>query len=295
MDYSLDLYTYRVSCMDTIMLGEAFLHVLTHTQEAPEHTASRDQSKRSHATSPPEATSTQLTSRSPLTPRASRAARPEGREKPGHRLFSVPSTALGIPSCSVENCWGVEHYVSGSCPSFCKAYPDLQLAGDTLRGPHHTHNLAHLISQSHGPFLQSQDLGSLEPFEETAQELDCPAKPDEGYLVIESLRSAGSEPRLTNSMLNGYLETQLMEVYRQHMQDSLARCASSSLTASVVVPALVPANLSMSDEQATKEGDGLNSSTSHDSVHYLSTCSAPPTSHFSSPVLRISYTPESKS
>ncbi|XP_036436822.1 protein CXorf21 [Colossoma macropomum] len=276
------------------MLGEAFLHVLKYTQEGPEHTACRDQNTHLQATPPPETTMTQLTFKSPLTPRALRAARPEGREKPGHCLTSTPSMALSIPTCSVENHWEMEHYISGSCPSICKAYPDLQLAGDTLRGPHHLHNPAHLISQSHGPLLQSQDLGSLEAFNETGQEVDCPAKPDEGYLVIESIQGPGSEPRLTNSMLNGYLETQLMEVYRQHMQDSLARCASSSLTASVV-PALVHANLSKSHGHKAIQEDGLNSSSSQDSLRYLSTCSAPPTSHFSSPVLRISYPQEPKS
>ncbi|KAL7834256.1 hypothetical protein SRHO_G00285030 [Serrasalmus rhombeus] len=273
------------------MLGEALLHVLNYTQEGPERTACRDQHTHLQATSPPETAMTQLTSRSPLIPRALRA---EGREKLGHRLTSTPSMALSIPTCSVETHWEMENYISGCCPSICKDYPDLQLAGDTLRVPHHTHNPAHLISQSHGPLLQSQDLGSLEAFDETGQEVDCPAKPDEGYLVIESIRGPGSEPRLTNSMINGYLETQLMEVYRQYMQDSLARCASSSLTASVV-PGLVPANLSKSHGHKTIQEDGLNSSSSQDSVRYLSTCSAPPTSHFSSPVLRISYPQEPKS
>ncbi|KAL7838882.1 hypothetical protein AOLI_G00272860 [Acnodon oligacanthus] len=273
------------------MLGEAFLHLLNYTQEGPESSACRDQNTHLQASSPPETTMTPLTSRSPLTPRASRA---EGREKPGHRLTSAPSMALSIPTCRVETHREMEHYISGCCPSICKDYPDLQLAGDTLRVPHHKHNLAQLISLSHGPLLQSQDLGSLEAFGETGQKVDCLAKPDEGYLVIESVQGPGSEPRLTNSMLNGYLETQLMEVYRQHMQDSLARCASSSLTASVV-PALVPDNLSKSHGRKTIQEDGLNSSSSQDSVRYLSTCSAPPTSHFSSPVLRISYPQEPKS
>ncbi|XP_072550393.1 uncharacterized protein [Salminus brasiliensis] len=276
------------------MLGEAFLHVLNYTQESPEHTALRDQNTHSRTAPPPETTMTHMTSKSPLTPRAMRASRPEGREKPGLHLTSAPSKALTIPSYSVEEHWGMELYVSGSCPSFYKAYPDLQLAGDTLRGPHQPHNPVHLMSQSHGPFLQSQDLGSLEVIEETGKEADSQAKPDEGYLVIESMKGPDSEPRLTNSMLNGYLENQLMEVYRQHMQDSLARCASSSLTVSVV-PTLVPANIRTSDNQMTSQGDRMDLSSSHSSVRYLSTCSAPPTSHFSSPVLRISYPQEPKS
>lgn len=211
----------------------------------------------------------------------------EGREKPGSHLTATPGIALTIPSCSVEDHWVRVFYSSGSCPSVCKAYPDLQLAGDTLMGPHHPHNPAHLI-RSQSPFLQSQDLGSMEA-SETEHTVNSQAKPDECYFEIES---PDSKPRPTNSMLNGFLETQLMEVYRQHMQDSLARCASSSLTASVV-PALVPANLSTSDDHTADLDNKLNSS--QISVQYLSTCSAPPTSHFSSPVLRISYPQESNS
>ncbi|XP_066518229.1 TLR adapter interacting with SLC15A4 on the lysosome [Hoplias malabaricus] len=263
------------------MLGEAFLHVLQYTQEAPEHITLREQYTHSHTISPPETTITQLTSESPLTPRALQVTWLAGQEKPVYCRTLTHSTALTIPSCNVDD---LKPCSSGSCPSFCKAYPDLQLAGDTLRGPHHP---ALLISPSQGPFLQSQDLSSLDAFEEDGPDKEPTSKTDKGYLVIESMQGPGSEPRLTNSMLNGFLETQLMEVYRQHMQDSLARCASSSLTDSVV-PVLVPANLSSSDER--KAGQGLSSS--HISVRYLSTCSAPATSHFSSPVLRISYPSE---
>ncbi|KAG9282186.1 hypothetical protein AMEX_G807 [Astyanax mexicanus] len=276
------------------MLGEASLHVMNYTQEGPENTSPGDQNTQSCIASLPKTTMTHMTSKSPLMPRAMRVGRLESREKSGPHLTSTPSMALAVPSCSVEDHWGMELYISGSCPSFYKAYPDLQLAWDTLRDPHHPHNPVHLLSQSQGPFLQSQDLASLDVIEETGKETDSQSKPDEGYLVIESMKGPGSEPRLTNSMLNGYLENQLMEVYRQHMQDSLARCASSSLTASVV-PALVPSNLSTSDNQTTNQGDRMDSNSSHSSVRYLSTCSAPPTSHFSSPVLQISYPQEENS
>lgn len=143
--------------------------------------------------------------------------------------------------------------------------------------------------QSHGPLLNSEDLGSLETLMEPGKLVEGRGEADEGYLVIESMRGLGKEQRLTNSMLNGFLETQLMEVYRQHMQDSLARCGSPSLSADVVPE--------MCDNLSNKaaQPDELLSSQSQSSVRYLSTCSAPPTSHFSTPMLRISYQQEPES
>lgn len=210
----------------------------------------------------------------------------EGPEKPGSCLTSLPSMALPIPSSSVEDLWDLELYSSLHCPSFYKNYPDLQLAGGTV-GP------LNPSPQSHGPLLNSEDLGSLETSMEPRKLVEGRGEADEGYLVIESMRGLGKEQRLTNSMLNGFLETQLMEVYRQHMQDSLARCGSPSLSADVV-PEMCD-NLSTSDRNKAAQRDELLSSQNQSSVRYLSTCSAPPTSHFSTPMLRISYQQEPES
>lgn len=174
---------------------------------------------------------------------------------------------------------GLELYSSLYCQSFYKDYPDLQLAGGTV-GP------LNPTPQSHSPLLNSEDLGSMEASMEFGKLVEDHNETDEGYLVIDSMRSLGKEQRLTNSMLNGFLETQLMEVYRQHMQDNLARCGSSLLSASVV-PGICD-QLSVPDRNRTAQRNQLHSSQSQSSVRYLSTCSAPPTSHFSTPVLRIS-------
>ncbi|XP_060719604.1 TLR adapter interacting with SLC15A4 on the lysosome [Tachysurus vachellii] len=269
------------------MLGEAFLHVLNYTEKSPEHIALTRTNKLSRVISrsvpPPEAAATHLSSRSALTPRPLPANQPEGPEKSGPHLTSPPSTALPIPSSSVEDHWGLKAMY---CPSFYKAYPDLQLAGDTV-GPLNT------PPQSHSPLLNSEDLGFLEASMEPRELVEDHGMTDEAYLVMESMKSLGKEQRLTNSMLNGFLETQLMEVYRQHMQDSLARCGSSSLSAGVV-PGIC-GHLSASDRNTTTQGNELHSSQSQSSIRYLSTCSAPPTSHFSTPVLRISYQQEPES
>ncbi|KAM9440282.1 uncharacterized protein Hap1MRO34_025565 [Clarias gariepinus] len=268
------------------MLGEAFLHVLNYTED-PDHSALSRQNTLSHTVPPAEAAAaaTHLSSRSPRTPRPLRVNRTESPEKPRPRLTSLPSMALPIPASSltsVEDLWGLEL----SCPSFYKAYPDLQLAGGTV-GP------LNPTPQSQGPLLNSEDLAFLQTSMEPGELVEDHGEQDEGYLVIESMRSLGKEQRLTNSMLNGFLETQLMEVYRQHMQDSLARCGSCTLSASVV-PGIC-GNLNVSDRNVPAQGDELHSGQSQSSVKYLSTCSAPPTSHFSTPMLRISYQQEPKS
>lgn len=209
------------------------------------------------------------------------ANQPEGSEKPGPRLTSPPSTAVPIPS--VEDHWGLK---AMHCPSIYKAYPDLQLAGDTV-GP------LNPTPQSHGPLLNSGDLTSLEASVECGELVEDHSETGEAYLVMDSMRSLGKEQRLTNSMLNSFLETQLMEVYRQHMQDSLARCGLTSLSANVV-PGIC-SHLRIPDRNTRAQGNELHSSQSQSSIRYLSTCSAPPTSHFSTPVLRISYQPEPES
>ncbi|KAG7314376.1 hypothetical protein KOW79_021679 [Hemibagrus wyckioides] len=267
------------------MLGEAFLHVLNYTEETLEHIGLSKPDMLSRAISrsvpPSEAAATHPSSRSARTPRPLRANQPEGPEKPGPRLTSLPSTAVPIPSSSVEDHWGLK---AMHCPSIYKAYPDLQLAGDTV-GP------LNPTPQSHSPLLNSEDLASLEASMECRELVEDHGERGEAYLVMDSMRSLGKEQRLTNSMLNGFLETQLMEVYRQHMQDSLARCGLTSLSTNVV-PGIC-SHLSVPDRNTSAQGNELRSSQS--SIRYLSTCSAPPTSHFSTPVLRISYQPEPES
>lgn len=211
------------------------------------------------------------------------ASRFKDVEKPGPHIPSAPSEALTIPSCGADG-WSDELYESGFFPSLYQAYPDLQLAGGILAS-RFSLNPNHFTPQADGPVLVSQDLGSMKALDEPEDRSeDAPPQADEGYLVIESVRSPGRETRLTNSMLNGFLETQLMEVYRQHMQDNLARCSPSSITANDV-PDICTAERGDSESWV----QGLNSGTTQtSSVRYLSTCSAQCTSNFSSPVLRIS-------
>ncbi|XP_043094376.1 TLR adapter interacting with SLC15A4 on the lysosome [Puntigrus tetrazona] len=265
------------------MLGEAFLYVLNCTEDITNH----DRHAHTHSATPtthPDPCTTSTAARSPLTSRTVRAGRPERLEKPGPCRASAPSNAVPILSCSREDHLGMMLYCSWCCPSFCKDYPDLRIAGDRLE--HYSpHNPDLINPPDTGPLLQSQDLSSMEPSLKAEQSTEAVAQQDEEYLVMESVQGPGWERRLTNSMLNGYLEVQMMEVYYQHLQNMA--CCGSSLLSTDVMPALGPTSLTLAKEQTASHQEALDSS-SNNVVHYLSTCSAPATSHFSSPVLRIS-------
>ncbi len=211
------------------------------------------------------------------------AGRSECLEKQGQYRASAPSNAMPILSCSREDHLGMMLYCSWYCPSFCMNYPDLRLAGDRLEhcSPH---NPDLLNPPDAGPLL-SQDLSSLGPSLEAGQQTEAVTQQDEEYLVIESVQGPGWERRFTNSMLNGYLEVQMLEVFCQHMQNMA--CNGSSLLSTDVMPALGPTSLTAAKKQTAGQEEEHDSS-SNNVVQYLSACSAPATSHFSSPVLRIS-------
>lgn len=267
----------------TIMLGEAFLHVLNCKDDARNHGEHTGTHSRGPTNLPDPCMANAAAGRSYLTPKTVRAGKLEGPEKPGPCRASAPSNAVPILSCSGEDHLGMMLYCSWCCPSFYKDYPDLRLGGDRVEhwSPH---NPDLLTSEDNRPLLQSQDLSSLEPSLNQNQQVKAETQPDEGYLVMESVQGPGWERRLTNSMLNGYLEIQMLEVFCQHMHNMA--CCGSSLPGTDVMPTLVPTSLTIPKEQSSNQEE-LDSS-SKKAVRYLSACSAPATSHFSSPVLRIS-------
>ncbi|XP_006633037.2 TLR adapter interacting with SLC15A4 on the lysosome [Lepisosteus oculatus] len=210
------------------------------------------------------------------------------------------SSALG--SAADGGPWGLELYRSWGCTSICKDYPDLQIGGDhvgdrgsPLSGPI---GLGPNCEARLGPLLQSGDLEPLEaleplPLRSGPQLPDWGAQErasghgdtlaDEGYLAMDSSIGLNREP-LSNSMLNIYLETKLLEVYKQYLQDRLAKCASPSraLPSSFVQYNVQQLSLQLSQEQ------GLDAHRARSIViNYLSTRSSS-SGQISSPVLRIS-------
>ncbi|XP_030621468.1 sodium/hydrogen exchanger 2-like [Chanos chanos] len=117
---------------------------------------------------------------------------------------------------------------------------------------------------------------------------------DDGYMVMDSSITPLGEP-MTNSMLNVYLDRKLQEVYSQYLQEQLA-CADSSPGCSLLPPLPQPSPKQRSQMLGLELG--LEPDTSHSIISYLNTqrgSSRPESSHFSSPVLRISNAEQSKS
>ncbi|XP_076878813.1 uncharacterized protein LOC143527463 [Brachyhypopomus gauderio] len=101
---------------------------------------------------------------------------------------------------------------------------------------------------------------------------------DDGYLVTDSSIALNGEPP-TNSMLNGYLDRKLREVYSQYLQERLA-CPGSSPVCSMLPPLSQASLLQLSLQ--------LNLEWSLE----LGPASQRLSSHFSSPLLRISEQPK---
>ena len=139
-------------------------------------------------------------------------------------VTTLTNEALPIPK-SQNNNQDLQLYRSCFCTSFCKDYPDVQLRGDHV-GDWSLLSLPKQSSIFQGHLLQPQYLDeTLGPVEPGLRAESMQPLHDEGYLVMDGSISLNREP-LSNSMLNSYLESKLIEVYRQHMQDSLARCSS---------------------------------------------------------------------
>ncbi|KAL2077762.1 hypothetical protein ACEWY4_027266 [Coilia grayii] len=140
-----------------------------------------------------------------------------------------------------------------------------------------------------------EDAAAVLPMELTEQGLEAVA-PDNGYLVMDSsITLQGGEP-LTNSMLNGYLESKLTDLYTYYLQERLGRPGTSprlSLLTPFVPPAYVVQQLS--HQVALEQGLEVDEARSLvlGYMHTQGGDSWAVSSHFSSPVLRISQ-PEEK-
>ncbi|KAK6317002.1 hypothetical protein J4Q44_G00124020 [Coregonus suidteri] len=259
------------------MLGEAFIRVFRYREEDCDPHSTKAQER------PPHPAPNNI-----LTP-GSMSGNMEGLVQSGPRVTTRLSDALTIPNSHSDDYGDLELYRSWCCTTFCKDYPDLQLRGDHV-GNRSSESPRLEKEVFEGPLLQSQDLGEMEALEPTGPvepgvQVESQPLQDEGYLVMDSSIITLNREPLSNSMLNGYLESKLLEVYRQHMQDSLAR--GSSPLAQTPPQGRLPAPVMQLSLHLCQD-HGLDSSTAQSIViHYLSTCTVA-SSHFSSPNLRIS-------
>lgn len=184
----------------------------------------------------------------------------------------------GLSGC-LDNCSLLEHY------------PDLQVA-DSGRI---THNPPRPVITLSSSSLAQPLISDTFHHQDSAGQPGSPV-PDQGYLVMGpsvnislDLPGSGLEP-MSNSVLNGMLEKQLEEVYLQHLTENLARCNShfgNSLLHGLVPPPQPSRRPQGPDslDACLDEGPAVSGKT----LSYLNTHSSGPCStHFSSPMLRIS-------
>ncbi|XP_029481920.1 TLR adapter interacting with SLC15A4 on the lysosome-like isoform X1 [Oncorhynchus nerka] len=264
-------------CVVVAMLGEAFIRVFRYSKEDCDCDSTKAQERPPHPAP------------NIVLNQGSMLGNMDGLVQSGPRATTRPSDALTIPNSHSDDYGDLELYRSWCCTTFCKDYPDLQLRGDHV-GNRSSMSLRLESEVFQGPLLQSQDLGELESLEPTGPvepgvQVESQTLQDESNLVIDSSIITLNREPLSNSMLNGYLESKLLEVYRQHMQDSLAR--GSSPLVQTPPQGLVPEPVKQLSQYLCQD-HGLDSSTAQSIViHYLSTCTVA-SSNFSSPDLRIS-------
>ncbi|XP_048855205.1 TLR adapter interacting with SLC15A4 on the lysosome [Brienomyrus brachyistius] len=142
------------------------------------------------------------------------------------------SSGVDIPS-PVKSA-GEAFLVPSSCQSICENYSDLHIGGDqVLPLSASTGDLAAggSIDLADGPFLQSCEIPpALESSPQPS--LEYPPRPLQRSSALRksstkerSLLLQGSQP-LSNSQLNRYLEQKLLDLYQQHMVESMVRGSS---------------------------------------------------------------------
>ncbi|KAG9271921.1 hypothetical protein AMEX_G12859 [Astyanax mexicanus] len=259
------------------MLGESFIHVLKYRQDG---------------------------SFAPDTARASLTSSTDSGYYSSPHSQVKDSPASQKPPVSdvmpVEKQSGSQGPHPSSDPYFCNTYANLSQSLPTSNAFNDTYQTfpdLPLLSNSHS----QKDLHSISPQqgwlttdvdESAPQQLrfipEQTHLPDNGYLVMDSSIMLNGEPP-TNSMINGYLDRKLQEVYSQYLQERLTCPGSSpgySLLPLLPQPSLPPLS------QQNYPDSSLDPETRPSQVPPLTTSqgnlSQRASSNFSSPVLRIS-------
>lgn len=261
------------------MLGEGFITMLTYREQSKDSAPASPRSRNPNQKTKLDSTSLKVIKEMEEVP---------GLEQGLEQIRPPqPSPCVLMPSDPADRLMSLELYRSWHCTSFCKDYPDLQLRGD-----HMVDRDSERLSPQYvlcGGLLHSQDLGDPQPPQPGPAPLGLQAVSDDGYLEMDSSITLDKREPLSNSMLNCYLESKLLEVYRQHLQDSLARSGfpvNPALLPSVVLPSVDQLSRQLSMEQGLEVSVARNVVTNY--LSSVRTCTGATSSHFSSPVLRIS-------
>ncbi|XP_037095562.1 TLR adapter interacting with SLC15A4 on the lysosome [Syngnathus acus] len=187
--------------------------------------------------------------------------------------------------------------VPSFCQSICQNYSDLHIGGDQVL-PLSDDNLdqVHADTEAVGPFLQSCDVpppGEDSPPRRATQiGLLLSLKGGSNHWRHGSGRdrsffSQGREGPFTNSLLNGYLEQKLLDLYQQHMMENMAR--NSGPVCPLLASEMVLTSLDQITLQLSRDGN-LEAGMAKDMVMscLLRVAGEAESSEISTPFLQIS-------
>ncbi|XP_028292538.1 uncharacterized protein CXorf21 [Gouania willdenowi] len=191
------------------------------TEESPLISSSRRPTSLAHQSSFQRSSSEELY----ISP--SQSLKDHGDHQPGRQM----SPEIDIPHGDTD------FLVPSFCESICKNYSDLHIGGDQVL-PLFAHNAELQVCanpEAIGPFLQS---GDVLPAVESLQ-----GAPSQGGALVRqrgassrwwlgggrdrSFLFQGCERPFSNSLLNHYLETKVLDLYQQYMMENMEREGSA--------------------------------------------------------------------
>lgn len=286
------------------MLGEGFLRVLCYREERKAASAAKLRNQTHSLCEDPDHGVPSYSHSEQLALPSKPAGPNTALELAGARSLEPCGASRPVAGLSVSGCpsgLGHDHNVC----SLLQHYPDLRLGKESgesddssspVRASVPGRRASALIPTCGVPHIMVH-VDSREP-----QQKPGISVPDQGYLVIGAsvntsldLPGQGLLEPMSNSLLNGLLEKQLEEVYLQHLTESLARCDSQpghSLLRELVPPLQrnCPPAGPLDSLEVALQGGMLGLGLGSQEISYLNTqnMEEAQSSHFSSPVLRIS-------
>ncbi|XP_056395029.1 TLR adapter interacting with SLC15A4 on the lysosome-like [Hyla sarda] len=198
----------------------------------------------------------------------------------GSDLSGAPSQALAIPKREALTADSLDLYTSWSSPygSIYKNYPDLHIAGDHIL--HKVDSGCILDTDGEdGPVLLSADIISTSPPNENPGGL-----PEEAGAPSVESQTLPSAP-FSNSVLNGFLEKKMQELYKQCYEETLTAGASphAALWSTILMHNVHQISLQISQEKNVDQAKAKQAV-----LQCLCCATSGGSSEFITPVLHIS-------
>ncbi|XP_068106158.1 TLR adapter interacting with SLC15A4 on the lysosome-like [Hyperolius riggenbachi] len=183
------------------------------------------------------------------------------------------SQALCIPCRDMASDHSLDLYTSWSSTyaSIYKNYPDLHIGGDHILNKKDSGCILDLDNDD-GPVLLSVDIDSSSPPSDGFGELS-----EERFHDSEESNAFPPAP-FSNSVLNGYLEKKMQELYKQCFEDNLTNMSTNVLMLNVNQMSLLISQEKNVDQAKAREAI----------LQYLCSATSAGSSEFITPVLHIS-------